>query len=303
MNRTVLIADDDPAVRALVSEYLTDRYTTCAQAADGAAAVRLAGECRPDAILLDLCMPGVDGFEACRSLKADPATRQIPVVFLTSNAGVPDKVRGLDLGAADYVTKPFDADELQARVRSVLRQGRDLRRANDRMARDELTGLFNRPYLYQRAEADLAASRRRGQPLACCTAAIDGWGGVVADRGAIGADDVLRAMAGRVLGALRREDVACRYDDRTIAVLGFTAGRLATVAMGERVQRAMAAALAGAGVGRAVNVGVALSHQSVGDTLIWHAAEAMRHAEATAKGTVQFGGELTEMHLAKSWAN
>ncbi len=297
MNRTVLIADDDPSVRALVSAYLTDPYTTCAEACDGQDAVQIAGRTRPDAILLDMSMPRLNGFDACRSLKSNPATRRIPVVFLTSQADVPDKVRGLDLGAVDYITKPFDADELKARVRTVLRSQRELRRVDDRAARDEATGLFNRAYLTQRVEAELATSRRHGRPLACCVAAVDGWAGLVADRGAAAGDDAMAAAAASVLAVLRREDVACRYDDHTLAVLAFTANPDAALLLGRRVQAAVAAGLAAAGASAAVNVGVALSHQSAGDSLLWHATEALRHADLTAKGTVQFGGELTELHL------
>ena len=301
MNRTILIADDDPAVRALVSGYLTDPFTTCSEAVDGQAAVELAGRLQPDAIVLDMDMPRLDGFDACMSLKSNPSTRRIPILFLTSNGEVPDKVRGLDLGAVDYITKPFEGEELKARVRSVFRSQRELRRADDRVARDEATGLFNRAYLLQRIEADLAASRRHHQPLACCVAALargDGAAGQPRARG-VGPEDMRRAAAG-VLSVLRREDVACRYDDDSIAVLAYTPNQPAALALGHRVHAAVTAAFAAAdGKPPTVNVGVALSHYSVGDSLLFHATEATRNAKLNAPGTVQFGGELTEFQLVE----
>ncbi len=300
MNRTILIADDDPNIRALVKECLTDSFTTCTEACDGADAVRVAGRVKPDAILLDMSMPGLDGFEACRSLKANPSTRRIPVVFLTSNGDVPDKVRGLDVGASDYITKPFQGDELRARMRSVLRSGREMKQAEGRVARDELTGLFNRHYLDQRIEADLAASRRHNQPLACCVATAHDWDQLTDERGASASDELMRRMAQCVLTVLRREDVACRYDERTVAVLAFTANRPAAMALGQRVHAAIDLALSTCEVPKhrsAVDVGVALSHYSMGDSLLWHATEALRHARLSEPGTVQFGGELMEFQM------
>ncbi len=303
MKRTILIADDDPAIRALVREVLTDPFTTCSEACDGEAAVQMAARERPDAIVLDMSMPRLDGFEACRSLKANPFTQRIPVVFLTSNGDVPDKVRGLDIGAADYITKPFEGDELKARMRSVLRAQREMRKVDERIARDELTGLFNRAYLDQRIEADLAASRRHSQPLACCVTSVHNWDAIVAERGAAGGDAVLRAAAQSILSVLRREDVACRYDDRTIAVLAFTANQPSAIALGQRVHAAVDVALASCGATGPVDVGVALSHYSIGDSLLWHATEALRHAQLSEQGTIQFGGELTEFQLVDRSVN
>jgi diguanylate cyclase (GGDEF)-like protein len=307
MNRNILIADDDPAIRALVRGFLADRHTTVTEACDGEAAVLMAARCRPDAVLLDMDMPRMSGFDVCRRLKSDPLTRRIPVLFLTAEADPPAKVRGIDMGAADYITKPFDTDELRARVRSAVRFHGELRTADQRAARDEVTGLFNRAYLDQRLEADLAASRRRGQPLACCVATVGGGddGGPLAAGGPAQGEAVMRRAARAILSVLRREDVACLYDDRTFAVLAFTANGAASTQLARRVQDAVATALPSPDGGPAipVHVGVALSHYSIGDSLLWHATEAMRHARLNAPGTVQFGGELTELQLTDRSVN
>lgn len=114
----VLLVDDDPQSLKLLSDALLGQPFAIAVAIDGEMALRQVRREPPDLILLDAVMPGLDGFEVCRRLKADPATRDIPIIFMTS---LTDAVsRGLDLGAVDYVTKPFVRAELTARVRAQL---------------------------------------------------------------------------------------------------------------------------------------------------------------------------------------
>ncbi|HZF51706.1 MAG TPA: ATP-binding protein [Polyangiaceae bacterium] len=114
----VLLVDDDPQSLKLLSDALLGQPFSIAVAIDGEMALRQVRREPPDLILLDAVMPGLDGFEVCRRLQADPATRDIPIIFMTS---LTDGVsRGLDLGAVDYVTKPFVRAELTARVRAQL---------------------------------------------------------------------------------------------------------------------------------------------------------------------------------------
>jgi diguanylate cyclase (GGDEF)-like protein/PAS domain S-box-containing protein len=121
-NQTLLIVDDSADVHALVGAWLADEPVDLHAAYDGASGVAMARRLRPDLILLDVEMPGaIDGFAACALLKADPDLRDVPVVFLSGASTTDEKLRGLDLGASDYVTKPFDPAELRARVRASLR--------------------------------------------------------------------------------------------------------------------------------------------------------------------------------------
>lgn len=121
MTARILVVDDvEPNVRLLEAK-LTLEYYDVLTAMDGASALRVAAEERPDIILLDVMMPEMDGFETCRRLKADPATRHIPVVLVTALDGREDKIKGLEAGADDFVTKPIDDVILFARVRSLVR--------------------------------------------------------------------------------------------------------------------------------------------------------------------------------------
>ncbi|MFE9256617.1 response regulator transcription factor [Streptomyces sp. NPDC006879] len=117
----ILVVDDDPTVAEVVSGYLERAGFLVEQAADGVAALHSAARGRPDLVVLDLMLPGVDGFEVCRRLRAQ---RPVPVIMLTARGDEDDRIAGLELGADDYVTKPFSPRELVLRVESVLRRSR-----------------------------------------------------------------------------------------------------------------------------------------------------------------------------------
>lgn len=131
---TILIIDDDVSNLAIVTEYLKERDREILVAEDGQTGLERAGFARPDLILLDVLMPGLDGFEICRRLKGDEATRDIPVIFMTALADMENKIKGFRAGAVDYVTKPCQREEVLARVGVHLKiraLTRSLRDANE----------------------------------------------------------------------------------------------------------------------------------------------------------------------------
>jgi DNA-binding response OmpR family regulator len=116
----VLVVDDDPTVSEVVAGYLTRAGFTVDRAADGPAALAGAAAVRPDLVVLDLMLPGIDGLEVCRRIRAEHG--EVPVVMLTARGDEDDRILGLEIGADDYVTKPFSPRELVLRVESVLRR-------------------------------------------------------------------------------------------------------------------------------------------------------------------------------------
>jgi phosphoserine phosphatase RsbU/P len=136
---TILVVDDSPVNLQVLVRTLQASGHRILAARNGRAALEIAVKARPDLILLDVMMPGMDGFEVCRALKADPDTRDAVVIFLSALGEVNEKVSGLSLGAADYITKPIQGEEVLARVATHLtRQAlqRELRRSRDRLDRE-----------------------------------------------------------------------------------------------------------------------------------------------------------------------
>jgi phosphate regulon transcriptional regulator PhoB len=120
----VLIVEDEPDIRNLIVHHLTRDGFRCRTAASGAEALASVRSAVPDLVVLDLMLPEMSGLEVCRRLRSDPATAAIAVIMLTAKADEVDRIVGLEMGADDYVAKPFSPKELVARVRAVLRRAR-----------------------------------------------------------------------------------------------------------------------------------------------------------------------------------
>lgn len=147
MATSVLVVDDEPAIRDLVVFHLEREGFRVRTARTGADALKQVKTSAPDLVILDLMLPELDGLEVCRRLRHDPATSFIPVIMLTAKGDEVDRIVGLEIGADDYVTKPFSPKELVARVRAVLR--RSLIEARGRVLSREL--LLDRVWGYARA--------------------------------------------------------------------------------------------------------------------------------------------------------
>jgi len=130
MRSRVLVADDDAATRALIDMALQEAGYDCVLAADGQAALQMARAARPDLVVLDIGMPLMSGDDVHRELRRDPRTRYIPVVFVTAKRTTGEMAARLRNGADDYIAKPFDVDELVARIASALRRAAELRSLN-----------------------------------------------------------------------------------------------------------------------------------------------------------------------------
>ena len=136
---TILVVDDSPVNLHVLVRTMDGTGHRVLVATSGKAAIEIAERARPDLILLDVMMPDVDGFEVCRAIKENPATRDIVIIFLSALGEVADKVAGLEMGASDYITKPIQADEVLARVATHLVQQqleREVRFSRDSLDRE-----------------------------------------------------------------------------------------------------------------------------------------------------------------------
>jgi diguanylate cyclase (GGDEF)-like protein len=181
----ILVADDEPGIRQLLRAFLERAEFQVVLAQNGDEAVRLAQENVPDVIVVDVMMPQMDGYEVCRQLRNDTRTSHVPILMLTSRSAVGDKITGFESGADDYVTKPFDLNELVARIRSLLR------RAREATVRNPLTGLPGNRLLQEEIKHRL----QRGDPLALLYVDMDNFKALNDAYGFVRGDQAIQLLA------------------------------------------------------------------------------------------------------------
>lgn len=122
VNATILVVEDEPDIRKLLHYHLTQEHFRVVESEDGEKALKAVPKERPDLVILDLMLPGLTGLEVCKQLRERPDTARLPILMLTAKAGETDRVVGLEMGADDYLAKPFSPREMIARVRALLRR-------------------------------------------------------------------------------------------------------------------------------------------------------------------------------------
>lgn len=216
---TVLIVDDEKHNRLLLTELFAGQYRVI-QAKNGAQAIELAQQHQPDLILLDVLMPDMDGMAVIRTLKREDRTRQIPVVFITALDSAADEELGLELGAVDYITKPFHPSIVRVRVRNHLQIVHQRRLLEQLAALDGLTGIPNRRRFDQALEQEWRRCQRAGQPLSLIVADVDWFKPYNDALGHAAGDRVLQEVAAVLRqGARRPGDLAARYGGEEFVLL------------------------------------------------------------------------------------
>lgn len=218
-DQTVLVIDDAEEIHDLIAVRLRPEAVTLHRALDAETGLAEALACHPDLILLDLDLGGVSGIDVCRQLKSHQALDGVPVIFLTGTTDVATKERAFDAGASDYVTKPFDAVELRARVRSALRMKRIQDYLATRSQLDGQTGLWNRTYFDLRLNEAVAATNLHGHRLAVVLLAIDQFREINEVHGVPAGDRLLRQVAEALVAGLTPCDTACRISGDEFALI------------------------------------------------------------------------------------
>jgi diguanylate cyclase (GGDEF)-like protein len=226
----ILIVDDVPDNIRILSKMLADEGHDISASTNGQEALMITESVLPDLILLDVMMPGMDGYAICAALKANPRLKSIPVIFVTALSDTEDETRGLSLGAVDYITKPFKEGIVKLRVRThlELKQQRDL--LGRLSAIDGLTGIPNRRAFDERFDAEWRRAIRVRGALALAMIDIDYFKAFNDSHGHVEGDECLRCVAKTLEAAARRgEDFVGRYGGEEFVLLS-SSGDQASIA-------------------------------------------------------------------------
>jgi len=300
--KVLIIDDSQDALRMAAARLKTeDVEILCADG--GPEGIKTAYREKPDLILLDVDMPELSGFDVCRALKGDPELNKIPVIFLTGSATPQDKINGLDLGAVDYVTKPFDAFELRARVRAALRTKRlqDLLAAHANI--DALTGLANRRALTERLNQEWTRIRRYGGRVSFVMADIDHFKAVNDTYGHSVGDRLLREVAKAIASQCRKIDFPARYGGEEFGIVVPGAAAAGVACLAERCRRKVEEIKFASGtetIRATATFGVAdTSDADSIESLIHAADEAMYEGKQAGRNTVTVASKL-QQQVAKT---
>jgi diguanylate cyclase (GGDEF)-like protein len=217
----IAIIEDDPYSAKLIETclgiggYRSDWYQ------DPEKALASIEAATPDLVLLDVQMPKVSGFEICQRIRAHPELQLLPVIFVTVWQDVDQRIRGLEVGANDYIVKPFDPRELVARVASHLQRLSALR---DMATRDGLTRCYNHKYFKSRLEQEIARKRRHGVQLSVAILDVDHFKNVNDSHGHLAGDVVLATLGGLVSASVRSIDLVARYGGEEFGLLFVESG-------------------------------------------------------------------------------
>jgi two-component system cell cycle response regulator len=259
--QTILVADDEPINRSLIQRRLERAGYHVLTAQNGQEAVEKTRASLPDLVILDVMMPVMDGLEACRLIKDDLSTRDIPVIFLSARDETEVKVSGLSLGANDYISKPFKAEELLARVDVAMRLKRErdqLRNvveearahaevAQEQAMTDALTGLLNRYGLQRVLAHEHAEARRYKRALSCLMIDLDNFKTINDTYGHSAGDTALQQVASILTEVVRRSDMVFRYGGEEFLVLLPETELEGATALAEKIRGAAVARLFGDG--------------------------------------------------------
>ena len=225
----ILIVDDDPTNVLLLTKILTKSGYRVEKAASGMECLEFVRKQLPDLVLLDVRMPGMDGFEVCRRLKSDERTADIPVIFLTAEGRSDENIAaGFGAGASDYITKPFSRVDVLARVQVPLQQ-RAMRETYKQLAgQDPLTGLSNRRRAHEQMAEIVSYASRHEESIGVILSDLDNFKRVNDTYGHDFGDGILVGFAHLLQTECRLEDIVCRYGgEEFLVVLRNTTGEQA----------------------------------------------------------------------------
>ncbi len=302
----ILIAEDDVISRELLRRRLTRMSHTVLEAADGQEALAILQHASVQCVVTDWMMPTIDGLELIRQIRASSFPQYIYTILLTAKTDIDDVVAGLEAGADDYLIKPFNARELQARIgiaTRIIELEQRLREARDTMevlaTRDGLTGLLNRRTITQHAEAELNRAVRDGEPFSLVMLDLDHFKSINDRFGHFKGDEALRLVAGALKDAVRPYDWAGRWggEEFLIVLPGTRSDQALSIAerIRERISATVLPLMGGKREALQASLGIAtvLPDTSISlDQMLHQADQALYEAKALGRNRTQlFDGE------------
>jgi diguanylate cyclase (GGDEF)-like protein len=283
----LLLVDDQPINIQVMYQAFAGDYQVF-MATNGAQALNICKENPPDLILLDVVMPGMDGFAVCRQLKADDATRNIPVMFVTAHTDTAQETHGLSLGAVDFIAKPVNPSVVRARVKTHL----TLKFQSDLLRKlvflDGLSGVFNRRYFDQQLPTEWARSVRSNAPLSLIMLDVDCFKRFNDRYGHQCGDDCLRQIAVALKAALKRPaDLVARYGGEEFTCILPDTPFDDAMALANELERKVRA------------LGIAHEDSSVDKVITISVGLATRTVDSVGDASALLGLSDTQLYLAK----
>ncbi|MFQ5750608.1 MAG: diguanylate cyclase [bacterium] len=249
--KTILVVDDVPVNIQLLSTYLTSEGYQVITAKSGKEAIKQVRNNYPDLVLLDVMMPNMDGFEVCQIIKADKETHFIPVIMVTALNELEDKIKSMDSGADDFISKPFNKLELLVRVRSLLRikylndelneKVIELQKAKEKLRRqaitDGLTGLYNYRYFKEQLLQELSRARRHDLHVSLVMIDIDHFKLYNDTNGHPAGDMVLKRIAHLLKDNIRNIDLAARYGGEEFTLVLIETNKPSAKIVAEKIRK------------------------------------------------------------------
>ncbi len=294
---TVLIAEDNPDQMDILQTMLGQGRYRLVCAMDGEEAWAKLGSEPVDIALLDIMMPKITGLEVCRRIREDPRLKNIYVIFLTAMVSGEDRVKGLELGANDYMTKPYYVPELMARLSVGERLTQQRREMEKQAVHDPLTGLHNRRMFEERLNHEFERAKRYGRPMSVLMIDVDDFKAINDKYGHHCGDLVLQKIAAVIGGRTRKADIAARYGGEEFVVLLPEISLEGGVQAGEKLRQDIAALCfdeRGRPFSPTVSIGVAsTSARRYPDaaSVVKDADLALYKAKGAGKNRVEFTGD------------
>lgn len=277
----VLIVDDNSKTRRMLRRHLTKANYDVSEAEDGNMALEKIETDLPDVVLLDLMMPGMSGFEVCKRLRSVPQSDLIYIIMLTGMTTDEHKVQGLDIGADDYVTKPFNVDELLARIRVGLRTVEKKRHA----VIDPLTKLYNKSFFETYLAQEVGRAWRHQHQLSLIMGDIDHFKNINDTYGHLKGDAVLVEMGKILRQYCRQSDIPVRWGGEEFAILLPETDLAGGRNLAERIRQAVEAHQF-EGVSHITSSFGVASLKTDGQDLVKRADEALYEAKKKGRNTV-----------------